>query len=164
MDKPQSKSDLLALLIENRQNFNQVIANIPPERMEETLPGGTWNAKDNLTHMTFYEQQLAERLWEVLENRPHTYLDTDSLTWQEQNPLIRERHKDDPISEVLQASQAAFQRLLAAVEALPETYLFEPQYWEGVAQPVMLWEVLADDIYDHYGEHIEYINRLFSQG
>ncbi|HCI30031.1 MAG: DinB family protein [Anaerolineaceae bacterium] len=111
---------------------------IPPERMEEILPDGSWDAKDNITHMIFYEQQLAERLWEVLENRHHTYLDTDSLTWQEQNPLIRERHKDDPISKVLQASQEAFQRLLAAAEALLETYFFEPQQWEVVAQPVMV--------------------------
>ncbi len=73
MEAPKSKAELIDLLLENRKRFNACVAQIPPERMEEILPGGSWNAKDNITHMTFYEQQLADRFWEVLENRPHAY-------------------------------------------------------------------------------------------
>jgi hypothetical protein len=32
-----------------------------------------------------------------------------------------------------------------------------------VAQPVMVWKVLADDVYDYYGEHIEYMYWLFTR-
>jgi hypothetical protein len=163
MKAPRNKAELIDLLTENRKRFDACVAQIPLGRMEEILPGGSWNAKDNLTHMTFYEQQLADRLWEVLEGRRHTPLDTDAMTWQEQNPIIRERHKDDALADVLRSSQTAFQELLAAVERLPEAYFFEPQAWEGVQAPVLVWEVLESDVYDHYGEHIEYMNRLSAE-
>ncbi|HPS32607.1 MAG TPA: prolyl oligopeptidase family serine peptidase [Anaerolineaceae bacterium] len=159
--QPLTKPELLRQLRAARAAFDITVNAVPPERFEETLPGGEWSTKDTLTHLTFYERQLAERLWEQLERRPHTVVDTDFMTWQEQNPIIRERHKDDPVEKTLQDSHAAFESLWNALSTLPEEELFRPQIWEGVPEPVFIPDVLHNDVTDHYPEHIENIRRLF---
>ena len=160
-ERPLTKPDLLRQLSAARAAFDAAICSVPLARFPEPLPGGDWSTKDTLTHLTFYERQLAERLWEQLEHRPHTFVDTDFMTWQEQNPIIRERHKHDSTRTALQESRAAFESLWSALNALSEAELFRPQIWEGATVPVFIPDVLRDDVTDHYPEHIENIRRLF---
>ncbi len=81
----------------------------------------------------------------------------DELDWMpvdERNECIYQQHRDKPLSTVQTESRQAFEKLIAGVEAHPEAFLIEPQQFEGSPQPVILWQMLRGDVYEHYGQHI----------
>jgi hypothetical protein len=92
----------------------------------------------------------------------HIPTEMDGMPWQKVNEIVYQQHKDDPLEVVLDESRRSFARLIETVEALPEAFLIEPQSFEGVPNPVVVWDILQEDVYEHYLEHIDDIrNKLF---
>jgi hypothetical protein len=70
----------------------------------------------------------------------------------EDNARLIEPYRTQSLQEVLVAIRTAYQQVVAAVEALSETDLFEPcrfPWREGYA----LWEGIANNTFAHYDEH-----------
>lgn len=51
-------------------------------------------------------------------------------------------------------SSQMYEKLLDAVEALPEEFLIQPQQPPGVPQSFVVWELLRGNHYDHYRLHM----------
>ncbi|HEU5103526.1 MAG TPA: hypothetical protein VFU22_31130, partial [Roseiflexaceae bacterium] len=58
---------------------------------------------------------------------------------------------------VLAESQAVFQRLLEVMEAHTEEFLTQPQQFEGLPEPILIWKLLEGDVYAHYRDHMRSI-------
>jgi len=78
----------------------------------------------------------------------------DRMSVEEQNAVIYDQHRDEPLAEVLAESRAAHEKLLQGVAAQTEAFLTQPQTIEGASGPSLVWQMLESDVYGHYPDHI----------
>jgi hypothetical protein len=78
----------------------------------------------------------------------------DMMHFDERNILIYQKFRDHPLPDVLAASRQAFADIIAGVEAHTEAFLTEPQQFHGMPQPILVWDMLRSEVYDHYRQHI----------
>lgn len=157
MDAPMTKAKLLELLQTNRAELDALIAEIPVERLSEPNVIDGWAIKDHLTHLTYYEAWLADRIAEVLQGISYKPTAMDAMTYQERNPIVYEQHRNDSTDQVLAAWKAAHAKLMQGVTAQSEEFLTTPQVFEGAPGPMLVWQMLEGDVYGHYQEHIGWI-------
>jgi uncharacterized damage-inducible protein DinB len=153
MNEPMTKAMLLETLRARRAEWDAALAEVPIERMTEPGVAGAWSVKDIVAHLTYYERWFADRLQEQLRGDPYIPTALDFMG-DARNDVLYEQNRERPLDEVLADSRATFQRLLAGVEAHSEAFLTTPQHFEGAPGPVLIWQMLRGDVYDHYPQHI----------
>jgi len=97
---------------------------------------------------------MADRLQEQLEGKTYTPTQLDMMHWEPRNTIIYEQNKDRTLDDVMRASSDTFDRLAKAAEAHDESFLFEPQTFEGAPDPIVPADMLRSEVYDHYPQHI----------
>jgi hypothetical protein len=80
------------------------------------------------------------------------------------NDVVHQQMKNQSLADVLAASRQAFEKLLAGVEAQPEAFLIESQHFEGAPGPMLVWEMLRGDVYEHYALHVPSIKNWLAAG
>ena len=153
MDERMTKERLLDLVQSRRAEWDALVALVPRERMTEPGVAGHWSVKDIIAHLTYYERWFADRLHEELVGQRYTPNELDMMG-DARNDIVYEQTRDQPLEMVLDESRAAFERLIAGITAHSEAFLTEPQQFEGPPQPMIIWQMLAGDVYDHYPQHI----------
>jgi uncharacterized protein (TIGR03083 family) len=153
MDEQMTKARLLETLRARRAEWNTLLAEVPPERMTEPGVAGEWSVKDIVAHLLFYERWLADRLHERLRGEAYAGSETDYMPFDEVNERVYQQNRHRSAEDVLAESRDVFQRLVAGLEAQPEEFLIQPQHFEGAPQPVVIWQLLRANVYDHYGQH-----------
>jgi hypothetical protein len=150
LNETMTKIVLLETLRDRRAEFDAVLMKVPQEAM--TLPGvqGEWSVKDIIAHLAYYERWMADRIHEQLRGETYTPNELDMMHFDARNIIIHGLYKDHTLPEVLALSQVAFHRLVSGVEAHSEAFLTEPQ-------PILVGEMLRSEVYDHYRQHIPYI-------
>lgn len=154
MDEPMSKARLLDLLRTRRAEFDAVVADVPEDRLTESGATGHWSVKDVIAHLSYHEGWYADRLHEQLRGEAYTPTELDWMPFDERNDIIYRRNKDRSLADIQAESKAVFDRLIAGVEAHPESFLLEPQPVPGAPEPIVIWQMLRGDVYDHYPQHI----------
>lgn len=128
MSNTRTKADTLAHIAEFREHWRQLVAEVGEDRMEQPGPMGEWTFKDLVAHLTFW------RMWAItqLEAGPEgeatapwpaglTEDDYDQI-----NAWVYAQNRDRPVRDVLADADASFDRLAAAIAALPEEDVTTP--------------------------------------
>src|SRR5215510_1989348 len=122
-----TKSELLTLLHERHQQWEALLTEIGPARMEQAGVNGDWSMKDIIAHLTGWNRRLVNHLQAAQRGEPEppppwpTTLETED----EVNAWIYESNHARSLNEVMAESQQMFQELFAAVESLPEDVQIE---------------------------------------
>jgi len=160
-----NKSQLIQILRDNRQEFDKSLRQVPEAFLDNHIVSGSWSVKHIVSHLNYYEEWYANRLEEIANGKDYISTEYDGMHWQKRNIIIHEQTKDIPVDVVMAKSRAGFERLLAAVTATPEQILIEPQELGG-PHPLIIWQVLRGDVYDHYLAHVKiirnWVNTQFS--
>ncbi|MDQ2998204.1 MAG: ClbS/DfsB family four-helix bundle protein [Chloroflexota bacterium] len=130
-----------------------------------TQPGaaGDWSVKDVMAHLTSYSR------WFVNASEAHFRgelppLDgTEGMDFEQRNLFWYQQTRELSLAEVQAESQRVFSRLLEVVEAHSEEFLTQPQQFEGVPGPLLVWKMLEGDGYEHYREHMRSIRAWLAQ-
>jgi uncharacterized damage-inducible protein DinB len=154
-----TKTKLIETLRAKRAAWDALLAAAPEERMTEPGAAGAWSVKDIVAHLTYHERWYADRLHEQLRGEHYAPTEIDRMHFEERNERIYQQHRDLPLAQVLAESRQAFERLLAGVEAHTETFLIEPQQFEGMPAPFAVWQMLRGDVYEHYEQHMPSIRQ-----
>ena len=155
--KPADKAELLANIQAGYDQLEALLASLSEEQM--TTPGvnGSWSVKDNLAHLTAWQNYQAARQEGILNGieppDPAPGLETED----EENDYFYQLYKDRPLAEVLADFRASYQRILAATHALSWEALNEPFPWSDNDVPVGAYTM--GNTYGHYDEHRETIQR-----
>lgn len=147
-----TKARLLETLRSKRAEWEALLAEVPTDRMTEAGVAGEWSVKDIIAHLTHYERWFADRLHEQLRGEVYHPTELDRMG-EARNDVIYQQIKNQSLADVLAESRQAFDKLLAGVEAQPEEFLIEPQLFEGAPGPMIVWEMLQGDVYEHYALH-----------
>lgn len=120
-----NKTELLGGLQAEYQNWQALLDQIGPARMEQSGVAGGWSIKDIVAHITGWQQRLVDRLQAILHGEPEPptrwpgHLKTDDAI----NDWIYQSRKDSSLRAVLDESEQVFQALLAAIRGLSEETL-----------------------------------------
>lgn len=155
--RPNDKVELLAIIQTGYEQFEALLASLQEEQM--LMPGvnGSWSVKDNLAHLTAWQNYQAARQEGVLDGveppDPAPGLETED----EINEYYYQRFKDLPLAEVLAEFRASYQRVLAATQALSWETLNEPFPWAD--DDIPLGGYTLGNTIGHYELHGELIQR-----
>ena len=116
------KPDLISWLQEQQRQWEALLEQFGPARMDQPDVAGPWSMKDVVAHLTGWNRHLVARLQAARRGEPDPpppwpahLQDEDHI-----NAWIYEANRERPVSEVLDESRQVFQRLLALIECLPE--------------------------------------------
>ena len=122
------RSELLAGLQAEYQQWEALLNQIGPARMDQPGVTDQWSIKDIVAHLTGWRRRTVARLQAAQRGAPEppppwpAHLQTDD----EINGWIYETNHGRPVRAVLDDSQQVFQQLLAAIEGLPDEVLIDP--------------------------------------
>ena len=160
MKDPTSKSELLQAINNARNEWDTLIAQIPPSPAVRTCGVGTWSIKDVIAHVTEYDRWLALGLALRLQKPPQIWLDDISLD--EFNAVTPPTDRRPQSRRYPLDSNRVFQDLINEVEAHSEAYLFGTHRVEGVSYEVIPFQILKSESYGHYHDHIPAIRAWLS--
>ena len=152
LEDPKTKTELLQAIYSARNEWDELITQIPHQRLTESVSPGSWSIKDIIAHITEYDRWLALGLALRLQKPPQIWLDDISLD--EFNALLHQQIVDRNPDDILLDSKQVFQALLHEVESHSEAYLFRTHHVEGVPDEVIPFQILKSESYGHYRDHI----------
>lgn len=158
MDQPQSKADLIATVRSVRADLDALVVTAGEEGLTEPATFGPWSFKDMIAHLTGWRWYSVARIEAAASGQAPVspwpdFPEPDEAPVDEVNAVIYTENRDRPAAEVLADSQASFDRLEAAVAALPEDALFEPGRYPWLAE----WPLAAviTGMAEHFHEEHE---------
>ncbi|NIM92543.1 MAG: ClbS/DfsB family four-helix bundle protein [Anaerolineales bacterium] len=162
MSEEITKSTILESIKTERKRFDATLSALSNDQLIIPEFDRGWSVKDILIHIVVWEQRLIHRLEAIAqgEDSPSFPSDITSDDIDRLNKEDYEKHREDPLEDVVLQSQKSFQQVLEAVEAISEAALIDPdRSTEGENHP--LEELVAPDTYWHYREHREQIEGRF---
>jgi len=136
-----------------RGRWRRLVADVGPDRLEEPGAMGEWTFKDVAAHLTAWRQRTVGRLGAAARGEPEPPPPWPAeLSGAEDDPInawIHDQTKDRPAEELLAEADAVYDDFIAAVRALPDEALTDPNRF-----PWTEGEALADaDFGGHLDEH-----------
>jgi hypothetical protein len=165
MDGQVTKAGLLDDLRATRSEWEEFLSQTDEGPMTQPATIGDWSAKDVIAHCNSYAQlhvnQLQAHLHGEQPSLDGTAYASESLSVDERNRLdfLRDQHR--PWADVLAEYRRVFQQLIESVEAQPEEFLIQPQTFEGLPEPIVIWKQL-EHVCDHYRGHLQSIRSWLS--
>jgi hypothetical protein len=160
---PQDKTDLLERIQRDWSALMQAIERLTPEQMSIPDAGG-WSIKDNLAHLTAWEQFM---LLHYLQGRPpHETMQIDAATLERLdengiNAVLFERNRNRAVADVLDGLRRSHEQVVAFLEQMPFSDLMKPRFPDDPqVRPLINWVI--GNTYDHYQEHLSTIKSQIS--
>ena len=144
-----------------------LLGEVGEARLDEPGAEGHWSVRDVMAHLTAYERSAAALLRADLRGEQPTTRDMYGLdtvppevtaeppVWGEDqyNAWVVGWNRERPLREVLADSRRAYERLLAAVEAIPEDDVADPERFAWT-HGRSLQRILPNQSFRHYLIHI----------
>lgn len=160
MPKPQ----LLSQMREAYAEIELLLASLSPAQMTGPSVYDQLTVKDVLAHLASWLRLEADWLETSLRGEPVQRFapgyEEDGVNSEANmhrlNEHLYEEHKDRPLEAVLGDFHAAYRRLVAIVESMPEADLNDPQRFAWWSHGP-IWRSIAANSYEHFQEHAELI-------
>ena len=155
MSEPQNKDELLVRLRAERDAWDQLLLQIPRERLSDVGVTEQWAVRDLVAHLTAWESRPIAWLTAARDGgRPQPPAWPRDRSEDETNAWIYNAARARSLDEVLAESCAVSQQLIALVEKTPEGVLTDNARFAWLEGKSLL-EVIGGNTYEHYGEHAE---------
>src|SRR5687768_16500160 len=118
-----TKDKLLARMRAGHQEFYDVLARIPEERMDEIALYDAWTIKDFIAHIASWQQNSADRVAMLRRGERPPQINVDAV-----NAQVLARYRDTPLDEVRAMEESSFAALEQQVFEASEAELFEPTH------------------------------------
>jgi hypothetical protein len=150
MTHPTTKADLLARMRTGHQEFYDVLARIPEERMDEIALYDTWSIKDFIAHIGWWQNSAAERISAARRGEtPQSFDEFETI-----NHEIFERYRYTPLAEVRAMEAESFE----AVEKIVQSITDDGELFDAARYPTtngrQLASYAAGNTFGHYADHL----------
>ena len=156
------KATLLNTIQTEHARFESLITPLNEAQLCTAIGDGEWSVKDIMAHIAVWEQICARWLEEFLRGvtpQPSERLDMEA------NDRIYQEHRDSSLALVQELFHNAHQHFIHQVDLLAHQLSEEDlnashrfawtESWLGAS----LIAVIADNSYEHYSDHAQYIRR-----
>jgi hypothetical protein len=121
-----TRADMLQAIDTERVYWQDLAAEVGPERMEQPGPMGDWTFKDLTAHLTGWRERTIDRIEAGPGNDPPTPWPAHLTADDEINDWIYAQNRDRPLPDVLTDHDQSYVRLAHAIAALPDDDLVTP--------------------------------------
>lgn len=151
------KSELINRLHGQYLQWEALLSEIGPARMDQPGVNGDWSMKEMVAHLTVWNRWLVARMQAAQRGEPEpsppwpSHLETED----DVNAWIYESNRGRTVREVLDESHQLFQQLLSVIEDLPDDVridCIEPKFhlvWVGDER------FLAGEFFEHFHDDHE---------
>ena len=159
------RATVLARIADERRHWQEIVAEVGPDRLEEPGPMGEWSFKDLAAHLLGWRERTIARFEAAGAGRPEPPPPWPAeLEGEDDDPVndwIHEQHRDRPAEDVLRDVDRSYERLAAALAALPDEKLTDPR-----AFPALDGQSVVDvDLLSHlHEEHEPSIREWLARG
>ena len=149
--RPMTTARLADVLRTKRAQWNALLAQVGPDRME--IPGveGTWSVKQIVAHLTWYERAVVDGAAQIMNTGTFTRAN-DGLGMDERNSRIAAETHARSAADVLAEADDVFAQLLRVIAACPDDLLNNAKLL-GLPDDVPPWMRVANNSYLHYQQH-----------
>jgi hypothetical protein len=158
MGEPSSKMELIQAMVSARGRFDSLVEQIPRSKMTLAGASGEWSVKDIVAHVTSYDRWLGLVLALRGQKPPDHWIEDTPLD--DFNRRLFEENRGLPLDQVLQESTVVWTEILERTRAHSETYLFTEQSIPGVPHKFKPCDVLKNESYGHYLDHVPGLQAL----
>jgi DinB superfamily len=159
--KPMTAARLADILRTERAQWNALLAEVGPERMEIVGVEGEWSVKEIVAHLTWYEQAVVDGARQVMATgaftRPGNGQEMDT-----RNARIASESHARPAADLLAEADTVFHQLLQIIAAIPDNVLNDAKFL-GLPDEIPPWMRVANNSYLHYQQHEEAIRSWLAQ-
>lgn len=158
-----TKDQALADMRASWDETEAVLAQIPEDRMLEPGVTDEWSVRDLLAHIAGYERYVSALIFGELEGRTPTnqefYGRDDAPTAEDDanddtsNAWVVAHARKQPLEATLREYRWAHQRMIEAVEAVPEADLEDPARFPSLNGKTLL-AILPGQCMGHHREHL----------
>jgi mycothiol maleylpyruvate isomerase-like protein len=150
-DSMQSKAQLIGGIREDQQFWRGLAAEVGPNRYAEPGPMGEWTFGDMAGHLLGWRERTIRRLEAAADGAPEPAnpwpadLDDDDII----NDWIHDQHAGRPPEELVAAYDASYDRLVSALERIPEERLTDPAAFPW-AEGALAAATFTDHLHDEH--------------
>ena len=150
---PKNKTELMLRIQQEWTALQRAIDGLSEAQMSIPDAGG-WSIKDNLAHLSAWENFMREHY--VHHLLPHEVMgidaDFENADENVQNAILFQRDKDRSVAEVLTELHQTHEQVLLDLDQMSFADLMKPRLADDPeARPLIGWVI--GNTYDHYMEH-----------
>ena len=155
------KSELLKWLQTAYRQWEALLQQIGPNRMDQPGVNGDWSMKDIVAHLTGWNRRLVAHVQAAGrgEPEPPPPWPADLQTEDEINAWIYESNRGRSVREILDESRQDFQQLIAVIEGLPDEVRIQTIQASPDREFYLLWlgeeRFPAGEFFDHFRDDHE---------
>jgi hypothetical protein len=154
LSTPQNKTDLMERIQREWSALLRTVEKLSDEQMTTPDAGG-WSPKDNLAHLTAWEQFMLR--YHLQGQPPHQVIQVDEATFERLdtdglNAILFERNRHRSAEDVLGDLHRSHAQVLAALEHMTIADLMRPRFSDDPETRPVINEVIGNT-YEHYQEH-----------
>ena len=153
MSNHLTTAQLLEVMRTARSNWEALLAEVGEARLTEPGVEGDWSLKDISAHITYFETWAADNVMAFRRGEPRPQSEYKGLEVNEENARLYERMRAKPLTQVLQESQASFQRSIEAVQGLRDEDLYDPGFTRVPDADWTVFDLVEGDTFEHYHDH-----------
>lgn len=159
--RPMTAARLADILRTERAQWNALLAQVGPNRMD--IPGveGTWSVKELVAHLTWYERAVVDGARQITSTGTFTRAN-DGLGMDERNARIATESRARSVDDVRAEADDVFDQLLQVIAACPDDLLNNAKLL-GLPDDVQPWMRVANNSYLHYQHHEQSIRAWLAQ-
>lgn len=147
-----NKTEFLKTLKAERARLEEKLAALSEARLIERSAPDAWSIKDNLAHLTFWEQYMLNNIRRAVNEAAPEWMTDEEET--RTNAQVFTDNQDRPLADVLADMRRSLADVIAQVESLSEADLTDPNRFAWL-KGAPLWTYVADETYgEHYHEHL----------
>jgi hypothetical protein len=151
--RPKDKTELMERIQREWSALIQTVEKLSLEQMTTSDPGG-WTPKDNLAHLTTWEQYMLR--YHLHREPPHQVMQVDEATYErldtdEMNAILLQRNRNRSVEEVLGDLDRSHAQVVTALEDTPFADLMKQHFSDDLHRPLIDW--VTGNTYEHYQEH-----------
>lgn len=134
----RTRSEQTAVIKADQEFWRDLAAAVRPDRYNEPGPMGEWTFGDLAGHLLGWRNRTIARLEAAARGEPDPIADVredDEAAVDAVNVMIRDNDAGRAPAELVDAYTASYDRVISALDALPESSLTDPQAfpWVGSA-------------------------------
>jgi len=144
------RAAFFASLDAERARWDAALAQVDETRLSQMPAAGTWNIKDLVAHVTWFEREMVN----LLRERTLAGSDLWNLPQDERNAAIYAQSCDRPPGEVLEEARRVYAELRELLTSVTNEDLTDPGRFRDMPPAWVPWRVLAENTYEHYRDHL----------